>query len=102
LFVVGIALIPTMLPVKLAAIGALGILTAVLYKLANQRVVMPEHFPRPIPEPKPVEVVVEEASKPAEAAQAEGGSKKGGVPVTVEIPEVIPPLERKEGEPIKM
>lgn len=101
LFLVGIALIPTTIPIKLAAVGALGVLTAALYRLANQRVVMPEHFPRPIPEPAPVEVVVEETVQP-EAVQEETGSKKAGVPVTVEIPDVIPPLERQEGEPIKM
>lgn len=101
LFLVGIALIPTTIPVKLAAIGALGVLTAALYMLANQRVVLPDTFPRPIPEPEPVEVITEEAVK-TDAAPTEDASKKAGTPVTVEIPEVIPPLERQEGEPIKM
>lgn len=101
LFLVGIAMIPTTIPIKLAAVGALGVLTAALYMLANQRVVMPDYFPRPIPEPAPVEVVTQEDTK-TEAAQSEDSSKKAGTPVTVEIPEVIPPLERQEGEPIKM
>ncbi len=77
-------------------------MTAALYKFANQRVVLPDSFPRPIPEPEPVEVVVEEAAQTAAPAQTEESSKPQGTPVTVEIPEVIPPLERKEGEPIKM
>jgi|GEM_PF-3417223 len=103
LFLGGIALIPVALPVKLVAIGALGFLSALLYRLANQRVVMPDAFPRPIPEPKPVEVVSEAVAKPAaEATKGSDAPKKKGTPVTVEIPDVIPPLERKEGEPIKM
>lgn len=104
LFLAGIALIPVAIPVKLIAVGALGILSTLLYKLANQRVVMPDAFPRPIPEPKPVEVAAPAEAKPtaAKAADTGDGGKKKGTPVTVEIPDVIPPLERQPGEPIKM
>ena len=102
MFVVGIALIPTTIPIKLAAVGALGVLTAALYRFANQRVVLPDSFPLPIPEPEPEEVVVQEAAQAAAPVQTEEAPKVKGTPVTVEIPDVIPPLERKEGEPIKM
>src|SRR5690606_35972215 len=102
LFLVGIALIPTTIPIKLAAVGALGVLTAALYRFANQRVVLPDSFPLPIPEPEPEEVVVQEAAQAAAPVQTEEAPKVKGTPVTVEIPDVIPPLERKDGEPIKM
>lgn len=103
LFLAGIALIPASIPVKLAAVGALGLLTTLLYKLANQRVVLPDAFPLPVPEPEPVEPAPEAAAQPGAAAEADAApAKKRGTPVTVEIPDVIPPLERKEGEPVKM
>src|SRR5690606_41511649 len=102
-FRAGIALIPASTPVKLAAVGALGLLTTLLYKLANQRVVLPDAFPLPVPEPEPVEPAPEAAAQPGAAAEADAApAKKRGTPVTVEIPDVIPPLERKEGEPVKM
>lgn len=100
-FVLAFFLTPLPLPAKAAASGLLILAAVGLYRFANQRVILPESFPRPVPEPKPEEVAqpVEEKA-PAAAAAAAGGPKKKKV--TVEIPEEIPPLPRVEGEPIKM
>lgn len=100
LFVVGILLVPTTWPVKLAFIGGLAAMVLAIYRFANQRVVLPESFPRPIPEPV-VEEVEEAAAATATQTVADGPKKKSA-PAQVVIPEVIPPLERQEGEPIKM
>jgi len=102
LFIAGIFMSPVPLAAQLAAVAGLLLFTAGLYTFANRRVVLPESFPRPIPEPAPVvqEVRVEEKVPAAAAAQA--APKKKSKPAQVEIPDVIPPLPRVEGEPIRM
>lgn len=101
LFIAGILFIPTTIPIKAAAIGALGAVVFALYRFSTQRVILPESFPRPIPEPVIAEPEVETPAQAAATAVKEGPKKKAP-PAEIVIPDVIPPLERKEGEPIKM
>ncbi len=104
LIVVGIVLIPTSVWIKLIATFLVAVFASSLYLFANQRVILPEAFPLPVPEPAPEEEQAAQAPAPKElvavGAAAEGGAKKKAV--SVEVPSEIPPLERKEGEPIKM
>ena len=102
-FVLAFFLTPLPGAVKAAASGALILFAVGLYRFANRRVILPESFPRPVPEPKPEEVATPAAPEPQVAAPAAGGGKSAKKKqVTVEIPEVIPPLPRVEGEPLKM
>lgn len=100
-FIFGTFLIPIGLPAQIGTVVLLLLFTAGLYSFATRRVVLPESFPRPMPEPVEEEITPadkEAAGAPA-AAVASGPKKKK---VEVEIPDVIPPLERKEGDPLRM
>lgn len=99
LFIVGIFMTPVSLVVQLVAAASLLLFSAGIYSFANRRVVLPESFPMPIPEPEPV--VVEEVAETAQPA-AQAAPKKKSKPVTVEIPDEIPPLPRVEGEPLRL
>lgn len=102
LFIVGFFATPLPIAVKAGASGALVLFSVGLYRFANRREVLPESFPRPIPEPEPVEVVESEESaavQPSAPGAASGAKKKK---VEVEIPDEIPPLTRAEGDPLKM
>lgn len=101
LFVAGLVLIPTSLWVKLIGTFLIAAFGAGVYLFANQRVVLPESFPRPIPEPKPEEALQPEPEERVAVAPAAAAAKKRAA-ATIEVPAEIPPLERKEGEPIKM
>lgn len=101
LFAVGILFMPTSIPVKLATIGGLSALVFAIYSFANQRVVLPESFPRPVPEP----VIIETADTEEAAASVATATKKSG-PEAKPAPEitfhdVIPELEPVDG-PIPM
>lgn len=97
----GVFLTPLALPLQLAAVALLLIFTYGLYVFANRRVILPESFPMPMPEPEP-EVVDEPAEAQALTPIAASSSKPKKKAVEVVIPDVIPPLERQEGEPIRM
>lgn len=99
LFIAGIFMTPVSLAVQLAATAALLLFSAGVYAFANRRVVLPESFPRPIPEPEPV--VVEEVVDTAQPA-VQAAPKKKSKSVQVEIPDEIPPLPRVEGEPLRL
>lgn len=100
LFIVGIFMTPASLVLKSAAVVALLAFSAAVYTFANKRVVLPESFPRPMPEPEPEEIIETEETPALQKAAVSSSTKKKKV--EVEIPDEIPPLEKVEGEPIKM
>lgn len=105
LIVVAIVLIPTSVWIKLIGTFLVAVFASAVYVYANQRVILPEAFPLPVPEPSVEEEQASRAPAPKElvaaGAAAEGAAKKKAA-APVEVPAEIPPLERKEGEPIRM
>lgn len=103
LIVVGLVLIPVSVWVKLIGTLLVAAFGSGIYLFANQRVLLPESFPLPVPEPKEEEPQPAQEPAPVQAAAAPASAPaKKKAAVAVEVPAEIPPLERKEGEPIRM
>lgn len=100
IFLVGLLLIPGPVYAKAIIAVLLAAATIGVFSYANHRVVLPESFPLPMRQPKVEEVEeVETKAVPVTATAAPATKTKK---VEVEIPDVIPPMPRVEGEPIKM